>query len=330
MRRREILKGSAAIAAAASLGRRAWAQPRNPAWPRAMNMGTAAPGGVYAIYGPGWGALVQEATGIAVSYRATQGPNQNIILLDRKEIELGMTTMGPALQAWEGKGAWTQGNKFRNIRALFPMYDTPFHAVALAKSGIRSYEQLAGKNIGVGPRGGTPGTYWPVILQTLGIRVNAVRYGSGSDMGGQLADGLIDCFPFAAGAPIPVYVELETTNQINFVQFKPEQVAKLKQAMPELSDSSIPKGVYRTQADEIKTVGLYNFAICNKDLPDDLVYEIVKSVMTNNARLVQAHATGRDSLPQNWNKNAFLPFHPGAAKWFRENGHAIPDNLVSR
>ncbi|MCC7426414.1 MAG: TAXI family TRAP transporter solute-binding subunit [Alphaproteobacteria bacterium] len=327
IRRRHLLAAGAAASAFAAIGP-ASAQPRNASWPRAMNMGTAAPGGVYAVYGPGWGALVQEATGIAVSYRATQGPNQNIILVDRKEIELGMTTMGPALQAWNGQGQWTQGNRFRNIRALFPMYDTPFHAIALARSNISRYDQLAGKNIGVGPRAGTPGTYWPAIMQALGIRVAAVRYGSGSDMGGQLGDGLIDAFPFAAGAPIPVFTEMETTNQINFLDFSAEQITKLKQAMPELSDATIPKGTYRTQQNDIKTVGLYNFAICNKDLSADLVYEIVKSVMTNNPRLVAAHATGKETLPQNWNKNAFLPFHPGAARWFRENGHAIPDNLV--
>jgi len=155
-----------------------------------------------------------------------------------------------------------------------------------------------------------------------------VRYGSGSDMGGQLGDGLIDAFPFAAGAPIPVFTETETTNQVNFLQFTDDNIARLKQAIPELSDATIPSGTYRTQREDIKTVGLYNFAICNKDLPADLVYEVVKSVMTNNSRLVAAHSTGRETLPQNWDKNSFLPFHPGAARWFRENGHAIPDNLV--
>ena len=49
-----------------------------------------------------------------------------------------MTTMGVALQAWEGKGDWTKGQQFRDIRALFPMYDTLFHFAALKRSGIDS------------------------------------------------------------------------------------------------------------------------------------------------------------------------------------------------
>ena len=76
-----------------------------------------------------------------------------------------MTTMGVALQAWEGKGDWTKGTKYRNIRAMFPMYDTPFHFITLEKSGIKSVKDLAGKRSGVGPRAGTCGTYFPADVQ---------------------------------------------------------------------------------------------------------------------------------------------------------------------
>jgi TRAP-type uncharacterized transport system substrate-binding protein len=61
-------------------------------------MGTAAPGGTYALHGPAWGQLVQEAKGVNISCRATQGPNRNVILVHRREVELGMVTMGVALQ----------------------------------------------------------------------------------------------------------------------------------------------------------------------------------------------------------------------------------------
>jgi TRAP transporter TAXI family solute receptor len=320
--------GATALLAAPAILGRAGAQPRNAAWPRALTMGTAAPGGTYAVYGPVWGLIAQEATGINISFRTTQGPNQNIILVDRREVELGMVTMGIALQAWEGKEQWTQGNRFRNIRALFPMYDTPFHAVTLARSGITGHGQLNGRSVGVGPRGGTPGTYYPLILKELGVTPSAIRFGSGADMAGQVADGLLDCFAFAAGLPIPAFSEMETQHDVNFLGFSDEEVAKITRAFPELSKGVIPMGTYRKQRAPLTMVGVYNFAIGHRSLPDDLVYEIVKSIMTNNARMVQGQAAAKETLPENVVKNTFLPFHPGAAKWFRENGHAIPDNLV--
>jgi TRAP transporter TAXI family solute receptor len=325
--RRSILLGSAA-GLLAGLPRLASAQPKNAAWPKALNMGTAAPGGTYALYGPAWGQLAQEATGVNISYRTTQGPNQNIVLVNTKEVELGMVTMGVALQAWNGDGAWTQGKKFQDIRALFPMYDTPFHGIALKKSGITRMSQLAGKNIGVGPRGGTPGTYFGPMLEKLGYKPGAVRFGSGSDMAGQLQDGLLDAFLFASGVPIPAFSEAETQGEVNFLDFTAEEVAKLTAAYPELSPGRLPASTYRTAGRELNVVGMFNFAIGHKSLPDDFVYETVKAVLGQNARLRQAISAASETLAANAGKNTFLPYHPGAAKYLREVGQAIPDKLV--
>ena len=93
-------------------------------------------GGLYFVYGQLWASLVSEKLGTNISTQQTQGPNQNIILSDSKQIDFGMAATGVALQTWEGKGARTQGKQYRNIRGMFPMCDTPFHFVTLEK--IRS------------------------------------------------------------------------------------------------------------------------------------------------------------------------------------------------
>ncbi|MFM2148231.1 MAG: hypothetical protein RLZZ187_537 [Pseudomonadota bacterium] len=330
MRRRTILLGST-IAAPMLLGLRpAAAQPRNAAWPRALTMGTAAPGGTYALYGPAWGQLAQEATGVNISYRTTQGPNQNIVLVQRREVELGMVTMGVALQAWNGQGDWTQGQRFRDIRALFPMYDTPFHGIALKSSGITTHAQLAGKNVGVGPRGGTPGTYYPLMLNHLGARPSAIRYGSASDIAGQLQDRLLDAFVFASGVPVPAFAEIEVQADVNYLDFTEVEQRSLTQQFPELAAGTLPMGTYRKQERPLRIVGMYNFAIAHRSLPDDLAYEITKSVLGQNPRLRQAIAAASETLAENWTKNSFLPFHPGAARYLREVGQRVPDNLVER
>ncbi len=303
---------------------------QNPSWPKSLTLGTASVGGVFFVYGQVWANIASDAVKVPINTRQTDGPNHNIILTDAKQIELGMTTMGVALQGWNGKGAWTQGRKFQNIRAIFPMYDTMFHFVTTKATGINSVADLAGKNVGVGPRAGTPGTYLPQMLEALNIKVAAIRNGGASDMASQLGDGLIDAFGFAAGLPFPAYAEIEATRPVTFFSFTKDQIATLKQRMPELSDATIPKGTYRTLTEDQPTVGVYNFAIAHKDLPDDLVYGIVKAVMENNQKMVQGHAAAKDTLPQNVTKNTFLPFHPGAVKYFREKGFKIDEKLVPK
>jgi TRAP-type uncharacterized transport system substrate-binding protein len=63
-------------------------------------------------------------------------------------------------------------------------------------------------------------------------------------------------------------------------------------------------------------------------LLEDLVYQVVKVVFENQPRLVKATSAASDTLPQNVVKDTFLPFHPGAVRYYREIGIKIPDALV--
>jgi len=315
----------AAIAALAALALPAAAQNKS------VTLGTASTGGTYFIYGGVVATLLtNKIPGLTVSTQQTQGPNQNIVLVSDKKVELGMTTMGIAYHAWEGTpDGWTKGKKYQDIRALFPMYDTPFHFVSLTKSGIKKVADLKGKKAGVGPRAGTCGTYFPMMFKALGMDVT-IRYGQASDMGNQLADGLIDSFPFCAGLPIAAYSEIEASKEVTFFTFTDDEIGKLKKAIPELSDSVVPKGTYKSLKEDHKTVGVYNFFIVHKDLDADLAYKITKAVLENNAELVKGHAAGVETLTKNWDKNTFLPFHPGAVKYYAEKGIKIPDNLAGK
>jgi TRAP transporter TAXI family solute receptor len=321
--RRHLLAGAAALPFAPAL-----AQTRDPSWPANVTLGTASVGGTYFVYGQAWASLVGERIGIQINTQQTQGPNQNMLLVQGRQIELGMTTMGVALQAWNGQGEWTRGQQMRDVRALFPMYDTPFHFVVLRRSGITSVSQLAGKRVGVGPRAGTPGTYFPLIFQALGVANVTIRNGQASDMASQLADGLIDCFAFAAGLPIAAYSELAASQDVVFFGFTEAEVARMRQAMPELSPATIPAGTYRQMTAPQLTVGLFNFAITHRTLPETLAYAIVRAVHENHEAMVRGHAAAVETVPRNVSKNTFLPFHPGAVRYYREKGIEIPANLV--
>jgi TRAP-type uncharacterized transport system fused permease subunit len=74
---------------------------------------------------------------------------------------------------------------------------------------------------------------------------------------------------------------------------------------------------------------MWNFAIANCDLPESFVYAVVDVVMSDNERMVNIHRAARSTLPENWDKNGVLMWHPGAARWFEENAGAdIPDDMI--
>jgi uncharacterized protein len=128
MRMRSLLGVIAALLAiATSTSVRA----AGPDWPKSLTLATASPGGVYYVYGEELASILTEKLGITVNPLPTQGPVHNVKLVEGGGAQLGMITMGVGLQGWNGTGDWANGKHFRNMRALFPMYDTPFHAVVL-------------------------------------------------------------------------------------------------------------------------------------------------------------------------------------------------------
>src|SRR5437016_9597239 len=174
-----LLARTAAIAVAltfSSLGRAA-----EPYWPDHLTIGTASPGGTYFVYGAGLAQILTRALDLPVVTRPTEGPAENIALLEAGEAKLGFVTVGVALQAWNATGAWAGKKPARSMRAIFPMYDTPFQLLVLQDSGARTLADLSGKRVGVGPRGGTSAAYFPEFFNTLKIPVIAV-FGEWSEL----------------------------------------------------------------------------------------------------------------------------------------------------
>jgi TRAP transporter TAXI family solute receptor len=302
-----------------------WTSPASsapPNWPASLTIGTASPGGVYYVYGQGLAPLLNEALGIAVSAQATQGPEQNILLLESGDAPVGFVTMGVALQGWNGTGEWTKGRQLRAMRALFPMFDTPFQFVMAQHSGIRSLADMAGKRIGVGPQGGTGGTYLPLVFKALDIPVT-LRYGAWDTLAAQLQSHLLDGIVGTIGVPAPFIAKLDAAEPLQFIAPNDGEIAALRKAMPELGVTVVPPGAYPSLKTEYKTVGLFNFAVASKDLPDDLVYHIVKAFYANHDRMVEVHPTARESVVENLTRNEFLPYHPGALRYYREVGVAL-------
>jgi len=296
-------------------------------WPKSLTLGTASPGGVYYDYGDALAKILTGKLGIAVNQFPTQGPVHNVQLVESGGAQLGLITMGVGLQGWNGTGDWTKGQKFRNMRALFPMYDTPFQFMVSAESAINSIADFNNKSVGVGPRAGTGGTYVPEVFKVFQISAK-IFYGSWSDIAKGWQNDQYDALAAGLGAPIPAIKATEAKRPLKFISLSAQEIETLRKAMPELTPSTIAAGAYASLKTDYHTVGLYNFAIGRADLPDDLVYQLVKAVFENQPSLVKAHSSAVETLPQNVTKDTFLPFHPGAVRYYREIGIKIPAALA--
>src|SRR5262249_13923163 len=229
---------AAALAVCAASARAA-----EPDWPDPLRMGGASPGGPYYVYGEALAKILTRTLDLPVERLATEGPVQNIELMEAGEAKLGFVTVGVALQAWNGTGVWAGKKPARSMRAIFPMYDTPFQFLVLQDSGIRSLREMSGKRVGVGPRGGTSAAYFPEFFRVLNVPV-ILTYGEWAELAAQVHERKLDVLGVGAGVPFPSFVDLEAKDKVRYVALSPNEIAALRLAMPELNLSRIPAGTY--------------------------------------------------------------------------------------
>ena len=318
---------SIAAIVAAAIAAPAFAEDRN-GWPESFTVATASQGGTYFAYGSGWANLVADELGLTGGGEVTGGPMQNMALVHTGDAQFGMTTMGPAAESLQGTNPIAPGLQMTYSCAMFPMYQTPFSVTALSSSGITSIADIpAGARIGFGPAGSTSDTYFPRMMEELGVNFER-RNGGWTDLGSQLQDGLLDVIAFAAGVPGPAVSQLEVQTDVNIIEFTEGEQTKIMEAFP-VSGLAISADTYTTLTSDARSVSMWNFAIANCDLPASFVEAVVDVVMSDNDRMVTIHKAARSTLPENWDKNGVLMWHPGAAKWFIENASAdIPADQI--
>jgi hypothetical protein len=305
------------------------ARVKKPGWPEELTVGIAPVGGTYYIWGGGFAKLLDEKMGIPTYMVVTGGPVHNTELVNEKKLNMGMVTATPAWEGWHGRG-WARGKKLQDMRVIFPMYPSYFQMYVLANSDVKKFQDLEGKRIGLGPVGGTAATYWPLILGAAGVKPARTVHGASADLDTQITNGTLDANSQAVGLPWVLMKEVESAREIAILSIPKETARKIIDKYPHFSTGIIPKGYYRSnKKHDIETITVWNFVVVHKDMPDDLVYEIVKKTFENVNMLIAAHPSARDVKPENIRYSP-IPLHLGAVKYYREKGIKIPDTLTPR
>lgn len=295
-------------------------------WPtKGVTIGAAPIGGVYYVWAGGPAKVMGEKLGIPASIESTGGPVHNTQLVNIKQLDFGMVTAAPAYEGWTGTG-WAKGKKHQNIRAIFPMYTTYFQMYALKKSGVKSIKDLNGKSVGTGPIGGTPATYWPMIIAEAGVKPKRIVNASSSDLDNQLKDGLLDSNGQSVGLPWGLVSAVETTHDIVVIGVESDIADRFIKKHPDFAKGVIPKGTYKSAPNDITTLTVWNFMITHKDMPADFVYEFTKEIFKNKPLLVSVHKSAKEVEPKNILYSP-IPLHPGAIKYYEEIGLKLPKEL---
>ncbi len=291
-----------------------------------LTLATAAAGGAFQDYAPAIAGVIAAHAPVNLVFRATDGSNENAKLLNANVVPLALVNMGPAYQAWTGTGSF-QGTPLKNLRALVPMYETPFHVIALRSSGLDAMAGLDGKRVAVGPAGGPGEVFFRGMAEIAGIKPVIVT-GSPAENTRQLLAGQVDAVWFGAGIPIAAFKT--AADQADTLVFGPSvaESAAFRARYPYFAPYTIPAGTYRGQGAPIVTFAVWNFVLAHKDMSADTAYAITRALLDHPDQVARAYGSAAATLTRNAIADTFLPFHPGAARYYREHGAALPKELL--
>lgn len=214
------------------------------------------------------------------------------------------------------------GNPVENLRALASLYPEPIQIAARADAGIQTIWDLEGKVVAVGnPGSGLYATAY-TILSTLGLWDKIVKQELGfKDVSQQIKQGTVDVFFVVAGVPTPKIEQLAIQVKLNLVNVPDDAIQKLKEAglgslyLP----YTIPAGSYEFQDQDIQTVTVMATLVAAAELPDDVVYEFLKTMFDNLDEIKTVHERAKDINIQQAATTP-IPLHPGAEKFYKDRG----------
>ena len=114
------------------------------------------------------------------------------------------------------------------------------------------------------------------------------------------------------------------------LDFTDEQLGKIRAKYPIWTRYVIKKGTYPGQTKDINTIGQPNILVVRKDLSEETVYLVTKTVFENLQFLSNIHPATKELSLKEALDGLPVPLHPGAYKYFKEKGLSIPKELMPR
>ena len=205
-----------------------------------------------------------------------------------------------------------------NVATLYPQY---FQVVVRTDAGVNSIKDLKGKAIAAQPRGNTAEEITKQLLQVNGITYSDVKmsFVSYTDAVTQVQDG--HAVAFTAGTTIPssAVMDLATSRDVKLIDLA-DQLDAMKKVNPGYTLNTIPKGTYPKQDKDLQVIGYATHIVASCKLPEDTVYGMAKTISQNTELLSAIVKDIRNLNPKGMAEDIGVPFHRGAAKFYKEAG----------
>jgi len=291
---------------------------------------TIGTGGVTGVYYPTGGAICRlvnqgrKEHGIRCSVESTGGSVYNINTIREGELEFGVAQSDWEFHAYHGSSKFEDAGAFADLRSVFSIHAEPFSVLARTDSEVSVLEDLKGKRVNVGnPGSGARGTT-EVVMDALGWQISDFKLATelkSAEQAAALCDNQIDVMVHTTGHPSGMFKEATTACDAQLVEVAGAEIDRLVSEHPYYRTATIPAGMYRGTDRDIATFGVGANFVTSTAVSEEAVYAIVSAVFNNIESFKKLHPAFANLDPKTMaTAGLSAPLHPGAAKYYREQG----------
>lgn len=287
-----------------------------------LNFGTGGDSGTYYAYGGTLAGIVSEQTDTTVTALTSNGSQSNVEDIASGTIQLGFVQSDVMSYAYSGTRLFEDSGAVTSFSVVAALYMEQVQIVTLDPS-IETVADLAGKSVSIGAVGS--GVYFNAldVLGAYGLTEEDIdaQYQDFATSADSLKDGKIDAAFIVAGAPTTAVVDLASSNSVYLVSLDQEHIDTLIANNPYYSAYTITADTYGMPEDCL-TVAVGAVVIAGNDVSEDAVYDFVSTVFNSKGSI--GHAKENELDLTFASSITDVPYHPGAAKYFEEQGITVP------
>ena len=246
----------------------------------------------------------------------------NVRGVDEGKADLGFGNSISTVDGVAGKKPFPRkATNICNIATLYPQY---YQLVVPADAGINSIADLKGKAITTQQRGNTGELITRQILGVNGIKYGDVKvsFVGYTDSVNQMKDGHAVAFGLGTQVPAGAIMDLASARPIKLLD-QASSFAGMKKLNPGYTLVTVKAGSYPKQTKDVKVIGYATHVFASCKLPADEVYTMTKTLIDHTSTLASiAKAVGKQKMAD-FAADIGVPFHPGAAKFYKEHGITV-------
>jgi TRAP transporter TAXI family solute receptor len=212
--------------------------------------------------------------------------------------------------------------KVCNVATLYPQY---FQMVVSADAGINTLKDMKGKGFATQVKGNTGELISRHVLRVSGMSYSDVKASftnSYTDSVEQMKDNRVHIFALGTAIPASSIMDLASAREIRLLDMA-GIYEDMKKINPAYKLVTVPKGTYPKQDKDVQVIGYFTHIIAACSLPEEMVYKVTSSFMSSKDAMASVYKELGQLTPQIMSQDIGVPFHPGAAKWYKEQGISV-------